>query len=381
MKNKLKNFFNYSSSERKGSIALVVILLIALSGYWIINLIKESSDEKFDSLSNEIESLTKLDVSQSQNSKEVVYFEFNPNEINKQSWMKLGFSEKQAQSIIKYREKGGYFYKKEDLKRLYVVSDSLYNLLEPFIIIQSLSKASSSNSLDKCYFVKLIEDTIPVYDSFTGIEKVICDKKEGKYFYYIGGFSNAEIAKREQVKVSADGFEKTEVVHLNCNFGFVINKEKSSNNYKKKQLGDGVNSLKSEIKNFKVEVNSADTTMFKSLKGIGSYYSNRIVKYRNALGGYYNIEQIKEVYGIPQEVVDQNINRLIIDTLNIVKININECETGDLKKHPYISWNIANSIVQIRKSQKPYNSIEEIKKSDLVNEEIYRKIAPYLKTE
>ena len=67
--------------------------------------------------------------------------------------------------------------------------------------------------------------------------------------------------------------------------------------------------------------------------------------------------------------------------MNIVKVNINTCETADLKKHPYISWNIANSIVQIRKSREPYKTIEEIKKSDLVNDEIYRKIAPYLKTE
>ena len=80
-------------------------------------------------------------------------------------------------------------------------------------------------------------------------------------------------------------------------------------------------------------------------------------------------------------MIDQNVNRLILDSVNIVKININTCETADLKKHPYISWNIANSIVQIRKSREAYKTIEEIKKSDLVNDEIYRKIAPYLKTE
>ena len=78
-------------------------------------------------------------------------------------------------------------------------------------------------------------------------------------------------------------------------------------------------------------------------------------------------------------MIDQNVNRLILDSVNIVKININTCETADLKKHPYISWNIANSIVQIRKSREAYKTIEEIKKSDLVNDEIYRKIAPLFK--
>ncbi len=162
----------------------------------------------------------------------------------------------------------------------------------------------------------------------------------------------------------------------------MINKSKIDNKYKKNKFGNGNStSLKSELNSFKVKINSADTTGFKSLKGIGTYYANKIVKYRAALGGFTSVEQLKEVYGILPEVIDQNLSRLIVDTIRLGKFNINTCETADLKKHPYINWNIANSIVQIRKSQNPYESIEGIKKSDLVNDEIYRKIAPYLITE
>ena len=59
MKNKLIDFFNYSSSERKGSIALILLLLIVLSGYWFIDFYVNSSDREFESLSEEIKSLTK----------------------------------------------------------------------------------------------------------------------------------------------------------------------------------------------------------------------------------------------------------------------------------------------------------------------------------
>ena len=382
MKNKLKDFFNYSSSERKGSIALIVLLALASSGYWLIDVFKSSSKVEYVNLSEEIKSLTKIDNSLHQEVKEIQYFEFNPNEINEESWMLLGFSEKQTQSIIKYREKGGFFYKKEDLKRLYVVDDSLYILLEPYIVLEVKSKPKSNYSADKCYFVKLTEDTIPVYDGFSELEKVVCNKKNGIYSYYIGGFASVESAKEGQVQAAPLGFNTTEVKLLSCDFGFVINKSKTDNTYKKNEFGKGnITSLKSELNNFKVKINAADTTGFKSLKGIGSYYSNKIVKYRSALGGFTSVEQLKEVYGILPEVIDQNVNRLILDSVNIVKININTCETADLKKHPYISWNIANSIVQIRKSREAYKTIEEIKKSDLVNDEIYRKIAPYLKTE
>ena len=382
MKNKLKDFFNYSSSERKGSIALIVLLILVLSGYWLIDVFKSSSAVGYDNLSEEIKLLTTIDNIPNKGLKEIVYFEFNPNEIDLDSWVLLGFSEKQAQSIIKYREKGGYFYKKEDLKRLYVVDDSLYILLEPYVVLEGKSKPKSNYSADKCYFVKLTEDTVPVYEGFSELEKVVCNKKNGVYSYYIGGFSNVESAKEVQLQAVPLGFNTTEVKLLSCDFGFVINKSKTDNKYKKNEFGKGnATSLKSELNNFKVKINSADTTGFKSLKGIGSYYSSKIVKYRKALGGFTSVEQLKEVYGILPEVIDQNVNRLIVDSINIVKVNINTCDIADLKRHPYINWNIANSIVQIRRSQEPYKTVEEIKKSDLVNDEIYRKIAPYLKTE
>ena len=163
--------------------------------------------------------------------------------------MLLGFSEKQAQSIVKYREKGGYFYKKEDLKRLYVVDDSLYVLLEPYIVLEGKSKPKSNYSADKCYFVKLTEDTIPVYDGFSELEKVVCNKKNGIYSYYSGGFSNVERAKEVQLQAVPLGFNTTEVKLLSCDFGFVINKSKTDNKYKKNEFGKGNStSLKSRIK-------------------------------------------------------------------------------------------------------------------------------------
>ena len=136
MKNKLKDFFNYSSSERKGAMALVLLLLIFFSGYWFIDFFVHSSDREIESLSEEIKSLTKIDNNLSNEVNEIQYFNFNPNQIDQESWMKLGFSEKQSKSIIKYRENGGFFYKKEDLKRLYVVNDSIYALLEPHVFIK-----------------------------------------------------------------------------------------------------------------------------------------------------------------------------------------------------------------------------------------------------
>jgi DNA uptake protein ComE-like DNA-binding protein len=62
-------------------------------------------------------------------------FRFNPNTVTKEDLRRLGFSEKQAQSIINYREKGGSYKRKEDFARSFVVSDSIYRRLEKYIDI------------------------------------------------------------------------------------------------------------------------------------------------------------------------------------------------------------------------------------------------------
>lgn len=68
--------------------------------------------------------------------KECSSFEFDPNTISHDSLCLLGFSSKQALSIIKYREKGGRFRKREDFSRMYVVSGRMYEKLSGYIVIK-----------------------------------------------------------------------------------------------------------------------------------------------------------------------------------------------------------------------------------------------------
>jgi competence protein ComEA len=127
-----------------------------------------------------------------------------------------------------------------------------------------------------------------------------------------------------------------------------------------------------------VNINSADTTELKSLKGIGSKLSMRIVKFRTNSGGFYSIDQLTEVYGLKPETLEQIRPFIKVDD-NYSKININTATAEQLKNHPYIyKWNIANAIVNYRTKHGKYNKAEDLKKTDLVTDEICRKIAPYL---
>ena len=83
-------------------------------------------------------------------SRKVESFSFNPNTVSVEDLQRLGFSEKQAQSIDNYRLKGGRFRRKEDFAKSYVVADSIYDRLEPYIVIPKLdiNKADSTALLD-----------------------------------------------------------------------------------------------------------------------------------------------------------------------------------------------------------------------------------------
>ena len=129
-----------------------------------------------------------------------------------------------------------------------------------------------------------------------------------------------------------------------------------------------------------VELNSADSVQLDRLKGIGSSFSKRIIKYRNILGGYISKEQLLEVYGFDQDKLNLIKDNISVDASFITRININTASLDELKKHPYIKYNLAQLIINYRKQHGNYKSLNELKKLDLITNEVYDKIVPYLTT-
>ncbi|MBN1596893.1 MAG: helix-hairpin-helix domain-containing protein [Bacteroidales bacterium] len=127
-----------------------------------------------------------------------------------------------------------------------------------------------------------------------------------------------------------------------------------------------------------IEINSADTAEFMQLAGIGKVLSARIIKYRSVLGGFYNTKQLIEVFGIDDSLYTTISNRLIADTLAIQKININLADFNDLKAHPYITYNQAKAILSYRRIMGQFNQVNELLKFNLLSEENYLKVLPYL---
>ena len=127
-----------------------------------------------------------------------------------------------------------------------------------------------------------------------------------------------------------------------------------------------------------IDVNSADTTAFISLPGIGSKLAARIITFREKLGGFYSVEQIGETYGLPDSTFQKVKQWLKLDNPSVKKININTATVDEMKTHPYIKYGLANPIVAYRNEHGAFSKIEDIKNVMAVTDDIYKKIAPYL---
>ena len=154
---------------------------------------------------------------------------------------------------------------------------------------------------------------------------------------------------------------------------FESNEEKPDNH-----LAEKTTTKDAKPQPLSIELNIASAARLTELKGIGPAYSDRIVKYRNWLGGFRNMNQLLEVYGLEDSLYYEIIPFLTLDTARIRKININKVAIRELQKHPYVKWNVARAIVNYRDQHGDFTKVSDIKKTDLVSPELYRKIAPYL---
>lgn len=127
-----------------------------------------------------------------------------------------------------------------------------------------------------------------------------------------------------------------------------------------------------------VDINTADTSSFKTFPGIGSKLSQRIINFRDKLGGFYSVEQVGETFLLPDSTFQKIKPYLLLDEVFLKKININSATLDELKNHPYIRYHVGNAIVQYRNQHGDFTSVEEIRKIMIVTDSIYYKVIPYL---
>ncbi len=294
-------FFEFSKKSRRGAIVLIVFFIIVSFGFAIwrdfvyspnfaVSYLYIPDDDSMDfqqSKQGQKQSDHKK-TSKKNEVKKINYptERFNPNDLSNKDWQKMGFSQKQADVIVNFKNARDGFKTKEDLLDVFVIDSTFYVEIKKYIDLPNRADEASSDLKSQPQKDKLDE-------------------------------------------------------------------------------------------NFFVELNQASTEELVKLKGIGEYRAKNIIKYRDALGGFYHKDQLLNVYGIPEEVFEEIINHVTVNDEHIHKMDLNSVSYEDLKKHPLINPNEAKSILDLREQINEFKSVDEVLQTAFIDLKKYKELKPY----
>jgi competence protein ComEA len=287
MKARIKNYLSITKKEWNGMVVLVILITLVLAAPYVYQLLHKDNTINFKDFDKAIAQLSKVEQTQGyaddkpasdDKLQHPVMFPFNPNNLTIEQWKLLGLSEHQANIIEHYVTKGGRFYRKEDVKKIYAITAADYTRLEPYI----------------------------------------------------------NIAEEEYIAV------------------------------KKARPGEVI------------ELNSADSAKMTMVRGIGASFAVRIIRYRNRLGGFYNKEQLKEIYGVDSAKYKEIKEEVSVNPEKVKKIDINTISFDQLRIFPYLGYKQVNAIIQYRTQHGNYTSINDMRNIAILDDGILRKIEPYL---
>ena len=263
-------------------------------------------------------------------------FAFDPNTITGDSLQLLGFSARQAQSILKYRNKGGKFRYKEDFAKLYVVDSTVYVALEGYLLLPKRGVGT----------------------------------KEG--ISVPGGAENGVAGTNSAGNVPGKGRNAD------------LSGRKSGN---ADTLGrrTGIYGKKVEKNRYMCNLNTADSAALVKLYGIGGYYARKILRYREALGGSFaDVRQLLEIEGFTQERFAGIERSIFVNDSDVKGISLLNAGREFLERHPYIGPYAARGILSyIRLKGKDafkgeLHLLEELVKERVITQNNAEKLKVYL---
>ena len=354
-----QQLFTYSRQERNGILVLCILLFILITLKFIVRKIPVSSEEDYSEMITMIEHWeAELETKSKANSLKL--FDFNPNETSKEELDSLALPKRVKSNILSYTKSGGVFDKPSDIKRIYGMTDSLYTIVESYVQIPVTNKKVIPQIKNKA-----VETEYFYFDPNTSTQSELSRL----------GLNKFQIRNIFNYRSKGGVFRKA--VDISKIYGMDSAMLKKLKPWVKIENKHPV--FKNKSTSIKIELNSADSIDLIKLKGIGPYFANRIIKYRDYLGGFYSKNQLCEVYNLPFETFSEIEHCIWVDTTLIQKISINFSDAYELSKHPYISKEFALKITAYRNKNGAFTSCTEVIKNRLVNEDDYKRIYPYLK--
>lgn len=250
-----------------------------------------------------------------------VPFGFNPNTVTSDSLQMLGFSGRQAQTILKYREKGGKFRVRKDFAKMYVVDSARYAALEPYILlpdslpaqkVQKMAESRTKSSAKR----KKVQKTAESYTKFPAEGKKV--QKLRKFDAKPGTSPGASPGTSHGI--STDTLDS------------------------RKDAAGAVYGSRVEANRYVCNLNTADSAALVRLYGIGGYYAGKILQYRERLGGsFVHKRQLLEIEGFSQERFSRIEDNVVVE--GIKGFSLLGADRKALERHPYIGPYAARGII------------------------------------
>lgn len=129
-----------------------------------------------------------------------------------------------------------------------------------------------------------------------------------------------------------------------------------------------------------IDINQATQEDLIKIYGIGEVISLRILKFKESLGGFVSMEQMKDIWGLSPEVIANLNSHFKVSVLpNLKKIDINNASIKELSQFPYFKYPISKKIVTYRSMNGDFKNAEDLTKNIGLSIDMANIIALYLK--
>lgn len=265
---------------------------------------------------------------------------FNPDQFSQNEWERLGFSEKQAQAILKYKNyMGGSFVSKEKFRECFIISEENYTKLKPYLLLPEKTPADLNR------YAK----------TFNSSKKTPFDPNTLDHHGWMAlGFSEkqAKIIMNYREKNQKGNFETLDDIK-NC---FVISPEKFEEIKPLIRLNPSAplrisETQKTERKQEKTDFTKTDLNSISYRQliefGLDEKSAGSIIGFRKKLGGFITREQILQTYNIDKELVAKLLSIAPLDHSKVKRYTLADAPEEWLKNHPYFKYS-ADKIIYYR---------------------------------
>ncbi len=326
-----KDWLSFSRNEQYGILLLVMLILFLLVLRLIMpfffNPKEDVSPEQYSNIVQIRKAGPALEEPATDSGGEIEMTSFNPNSVSVSRLQAMGVSPRAIVNWIKYREAGGRFVSPDDILKIYGIDSLLATRIIPF-----------ANFDEETNYPRRKTDAP--------------DKEEGKWRAKMAGETHTSYYAAK-IPLNAAGKKRTE------------------------QDQDDTPAV-TEHQHFVVEINGATPDDLMKLRGLGPVLSKRIVDFRKILGGFWSVEQVKEVYGITPELYEQLVTNLCVDSAKVERFEVNSSSLRHLNKHPYINFYQARDIVEYRKKHGSISGTDELIQLPSFSHEEINRLRPYL---